>query len=533
MYPRVFRPLRTALVTALLATVLAAGPGTAAAQGGEVITTASGQLQGTAPDANGVSAYRGIPYAAPPTGPLRWKSPQPVPRWGGIRQATTPGPACYGSNQPGAPAVPMSEDCLTLNIWSPPRGKQPKAVMVWLHGGGFQFGSGSDPKYDGAALAARGVLVVNVNYRLGAFGFLAHPDLDKEAGASGGYGLQDQIAALRWIQQNIASFGGNPGNVTLFGESAGAHAVGLLMSSPQAAGLFSKAIAQSGAFWDNQTGSIPTHTEALTQGKALAARLNTPTADGLRAIPATQLNTASTTGAPFGPSIDGQVLTDSPAAVFARGQQQRVPLLAGYTAAENFPIFDPFALPHATPTEFKAAAEKLFGAGRMPEFNTLYPSTTPAQTDASAEQLIGDMAITEQTWEMLGLHQRTSSRDVYAYKFTYTSPYSPVAAHVSDVPFVFGNLLPQYFAPTAPAATTADRAFSHTVMAYWTNFATRGNPNGTGLTTWPTYQGSGSNFMDLSATPAAVAEPDTARLRFIASFRDNGRFPAAWRTAGN
>ncbi|MFJ6530538.1 carboxylesterase/lipase family protein [Streptomyces longwoodensis] len=525
--------LRTVLAAALATAALVLGPPAATAASADVVATAAGAVQGTAPDANGIRAYEGIPYAAPPVGALRWQSPRPAAHWSGARQATAFGPACYGSSQPAAPAVPMSEDCLTLNVWAPPRTGRAQPVMVWLHGGGFQFGSGADPKYNGAHLAARGTIVVTLNYRLGAFGFLSRTDLDQEAGHSGNYGLQDQIAALRWVQQNIGSFGGDPSNVTLFGESAGAHAAGLLMASPQTCGLFAKAIAQSGAFWDSQTGSIPTHNEAAAQGNALSGRLNASALSDLRALPADQLNAATTAPGtiPFGPSIDGNVLTDSPAAVFAHGRQQHVPLLAGYNGAEDYPLFDPLALPHSTPAEFEAAAQKLFGAQRMDEFAKLYPATTAAQTEASAKQLAGDMVITEQTWEMLALHQRTANVPTYGYKFTYTSPYSPAPAHVADVPFVFGNLLPQYFAPTAPAPTAADRDFSNTVMAYWSNFARTGTPNAAGLPTWPQYQGPGSAILQLNAHPGAFSEPDTQRLSFLASFRVDGRFPASWRTA--
>ncbi|MFB7031675.1 MULTISPECIES: carboxylesterase/lipase family protein [unclassified Streptomyces] len=498
-----------------------------------IAVTLSGKVQGTA-DGNGIRSYKGVPYAATPTGELRWRPPQAAPRWSGVRQATSYGPACYGSGQQVASSLPMSEDCLTLNVWTPTHRGEPRPVMVWLHGGGFQFGSGADPKYDGAALAARGVVVVTLNYRLGAFGFLARTDLDQEAGSSGGYGLQDQIAALQWVQRNIASFGGDPRNVTLFGESAGGHSVGMLTSSAQTRGLFAKAIAQSGAFWDSQRGSMPTHAEALAHGNALAAKLDAPTLADLRAVPADWINAVTTApgAAPFGPSVDGRVLTETPAAVFAAGRQQNVPLLAGYTGAENFPLFDPLALPHATTAEFFAAAEKLFGAERMAEFRLLYPATTAVEAKASAERLVGDMVITEQTWEMLILHSRTKDAPTYGYTFTYTSDYSPAPAHVADVPFVFGNLLPQFFAPSAPVPTAADRGFATTVMSYWTNFARTGDPNGPGLPAWPRYQGPGSVILDLKSAPAAVPEAATERLTFLASFRVEGRFPEAWRTAG-
>ncbi|HEV2638948.1 MAG TPA: carboxylesterase family protein [Actinocrinis sp.] len=516
-------------------------PAAASATAGPVVATQSGLIQAAAPDASGVTAFEGIPYAAPPVGALRWKPPQPAQHWSGVLQTTAYGPSCWGAQLPGTPTVPMSENCLSLNVWMPPKTLgPPKAVMVWLEGGGFQFGTSAGPLYNGANLAAHGVVVVTLNYRLGVFGFLARPDLDAEQGSSGDYGLQDQIAALRWVQADIAQFGGNPGNVTVFGQSAGADSVGLLMSSPQASGLFAKAIAESGAFWDGPHGSIPTHTQALARGQALSTTLNAPTLADLRAIPAAQLAaaTAWTPGTDpivtaFSPSVDGRVLRAAPAAAFAAGQQAHVPLLAGFNAAEDFPLFDPLALPHATPAQFDAAAQQLFGAAAMPRFQALYPAATEAQATASADLLAGDMTISEQTWQLLGLQKQTGNPDVYAYKFTYTSPYSPVAAHVAEVPFVFGNLIPQFFAPTAPPPGPADAALSATMSTYWTDFAKQGNPNSAGLPAWPVYAGPGSQVLDLDAAPGPITEPDTARLGFLASFRGpDGRFPASWLTNG-
>lgn len=537
----VYRRLASMSSAALLAgAMLLLTPTVATASGGAVVPTESGLVQGAVPDANGVRSFKGIPYAAAPVGALRWKPPRLAPAWPGVRSATAYGPSCWATQPPGAPAIPLSEDCLSLNVWMPsPQFGVPKAVMVWIPGGGFQFGTSADPRYDGAQLAARGVVVVSINYRLGVFGFLARPELDSESGGSGAYGLQDQIAALRWVQRNIPAFGGNSANVTVFGQSAGAHSIGMLLASPQARGLFSKAIVQSGAFWDSQHGSIATHAEALARGNALSVQLGAPSVAALRAVPAATLASATAwipifdpSVTAFAPSIDGQVLTDSPANVFAQGRQQRVPVLAGYTAAEDVPLFDLWALPHSSPEEFYAAAQSLFGPSRMTEFKALYPAANADQAAASANLLIGDLVISEQTWELLGLQQRAVAA-VYGYRFSYTSAYSPIPAHVAEVPFIFGNLYPQYFAPQAPPASGGDRAFSNLLMQYWTNFAKSSNPNGPGLPDWPRYGGAGCSVLNLTATPTAIIEPDTARQSFIASFRTNGRFPAAWRTAGS
>ncbi len=532
--------MRTRSKAVAIAAVLTATVGPAPARAVPPVSTEAGLVQGAEPDAHGVVAFKAIPYAAPPVGPMRWRPPQPAPSWDGVRQAASFGPVCWAAPIPIPPPVgapPQNEDCLTVNVWTPvPSGGASKPVMVWLHGGGFVFGSSAMPAYDGARIAAHGVVLVSLNYRLGVFGFLAHPALDAEQPGSGAYGFQDQVAALRWVQRNIAAFGGDPGNVTLFGESAGAHAVGILMASPQTKGLFAKAIIQSGAFWDSEHGSIPTHAEASQNGSALNARLGAPALADLRAIPAEQLNKATAwdfTSDPgttaFTPSVDGHLLQDSPAAVFGRGAQHDIPLLGGWNAAEFVP-FQSRAFPHATAPEFKRAAQRMFGAERLAQFDAAYPAETPEQARAAANGLIGDLVISEQTWELLGLHQRMGRSKVYAYQFSYTSPYSPVPAHVADVPFAFGTLTRQYFAPQGPAPDDGDRRFSDLVMAYWTNFAMRGDPNGAGLPAWPAYDGPGSMVMHLRAAAGAGPESGTDRQRFIASFRHDGRLPDAWRT---
>lgn len=521
------------------AAALAVLPTTAAQAQSVLIPTTAGWVQGAAPDARGVTAFKGIPYAAPPTGPLRWRPPQPAPQWNGVRAAVNYGNACLAAPMPGParPAVPpQSEDCLTVNVWTPaPYKGAAKPVMVWLHGGGFQFGSSASPTYDGSLLATRDVVVVSLNYRLSVFGFLAHPALDQESGSSGAYGFQDQIAALRWVQRNIENFGGDPSRVTLFGESAGAHSVGILLASPLSRGLISAAIAESGAFWDSEHGSIATHEEALARGRAFVDRF---AGQDIRSVPASQIiavggwDYVSDPGVTtFGPSIDGQVLRDAPANVFLRGGQLDVPLLGGWNAAEYF-LFQPRALPAATPQAFDAAAEQLFGSRCLPLFKALYPASSPEQAQASSFLLDGDLIISEQTWEMLSLLRRPGSANVYAYRFSYTSPYSPIASHTAEVPFVFGTLTPQRFAPQSTAPTDADRRMSDLMVAYWTNFAHRGDPNGVGLPHWPVHRTAGFPVMQLRANSEAGPDSDAGRFLFIASYRKHGRLPEAWRTLG-
>lgn len=504
------------------------------------LTLASGTLRGTERDAGGVLSFKGIPYAAPPVGPLRWRPPQPVAAWAGERDATQFGKSCHGSPLPGLDWMKanFSEDCLNLNVWTAatePNERRP--VMVWVHGGGFVFGSSCFPNTDGARLATAGVVVVSFNYRLGVFGFLAHPELDAEGAASGNYGLRDQIAALEWVRDNIAAFGGDPDRVTLFGESAGAHAVGLLMTSPAAEGLFHRAIGQSGAWWDSEHGSIETHAEARGKGTALAARLGDGGIAGLRALLPEQLSRGTawnflldpgTTA--FAPNVDGAIVPDSPGLVYAEGRQHRIPLLAGWNAEEHS-YFGARALP-SRPAAFRAAAARQFGAEAMAEFDACYPSATRAEAQRSAETLIGDLVISAQTWEWLGAHRTSSGAPVFGYRFDHESPYSPKALHTAEIPFVFGNLMPSPMRLKGPPSGTEDRHLSEVMIGYWSNFAATGDPNGEGLPPWPCYGGAGSQVMRFGPTAiAAGPEGVTRRFQLLQSFRKAGRLPESWRLA--
>jgi para-nitrobenzyl esterase len=500
------------------------------------VRTQAGHVRGRQRDANGVLAFKGIPFAAPPVGPLRWRAPQPATPWRGVRDASTFGAGCLSALENDPRPGPRDEDCLYLNVWTAARqADEKRPVMVWIHGGGFQFGSSANPATDGGQLAAKGVVVVSFNYRLGVFGFLAHPELDLE-GPSGNYGLQDQLAALRWVQANIAGFGGDPANVTLFGESAGAMAVGILMASPLADGLFHKAIGQSGAFWDGKHGPLQSFEEARARGLAFARRQGDASIAALRAMPAARLNAAApwsfqsspVVGA-FSPSIDRHVAPDAPARRFLRGQQMHIPLLAGWNATEEFP-FASQSLPDQSAPEFRAAAEKMFGWERMADFLKAYPADTDAQAKTSAATLTGDYVVGEQSWQWLRLHRGSSGAPVYGYFFRYTSPYVPIASHVTEIPFVFGTLTPQQVIGCAAPPAEADRALSRTMMSYWVNFATRGDPNGSGLPQWPAYDEE-DVVQILDATIEARPNPHAARFGFLSSFRENGILPMRWREA--
>ncbi len=493
----------------------------------------AGMVRGGERDARGVLAFKGIPYAAPPLGPLRWRAPQPPASWDGVRDAQVFGAGCLSALENDPRPGPRDEDCLYLNVWTAARrDDERRPVMVWIHGGGFQFGSSAMPVSDGGLLAAAGVVVVSFNYRLGILGFLAHPELDAE-GPSGNYGLQDQLAALRWVRENIAGFGGDAGNVTLFGESAGAMAVGMLMASPLAQGLFHKAIGQSGAFWDGKNGPLQGFDEARARGLGFAGGRRIA---ALRAMPAAQVNgealwsfQTNPVVAAFSPSVDRHVVPDLPARRFLQGRQMPIPLLAGWNGTEGYP-FPAQSLPAPSAQVFRAAAEAMFGRDRMAEFLKVYPAETDAQAKASAAALTGDYVIAEQCWQWLRLH-RLSGAAVYGYLFDYTSAYTPIASHVTEIPFVFGTLTPQQVLGSTMPPGEADRALSHTMMRYWVNFATQGDPNGPDLPPWPAY-GADDVVQILGRTVAAGRTPQADRFRFLGSFRQDGALPMRWRDLG-
>jgi para-nitrobenzyl esterase len=499
---------------------------------GPSISLETGRLETGAADVGGILAFKGLPYAAPPVGTLRWKSPQPAKSWDGVRDATRFGARCWASAPFGGPVSPKdaSEDCLFLNVWTGAKTTGARfPVMVFLHGGGFQFGTASDNALDGAKLARKGVVLVTLNYRLGVFGFLAHPELDAEGhGASGMFGIEDQIAALRWIKVNIAAFGGDPANITVFGESAGAHAVGILMASPVAAGAFDKAIGQSGAFWESEGGPMKNHAQASAMGIALGDRLQAKTLVQLRTIPAQELQVATNwtfatdpSVGSFAPTVDGHVLPTEPYAALLAGRQNDVPLLVGWNSDEGL-LFMPRALPHETPEAFEAAARQFVGAEKLPRFLSLYPASTPQQALQSARTLVGDQVIKLQTRNWAASAVRTGHSPVWVYHFEQTSPYNPVATHTTDVPYVFGNLAPRRGGPMGPSGPLGDqdRVVSEAMQTYWTQFARTGNPNASGLPHWPSYVGAGGQTQRLGAVIAQAAEEGSPRYDFLNSLRD-------------
>jgi len=501
------------------------------------VKTNSGIVQGKVGADPNIRVFEGIPFAAPPAGKLRWRAPQPVPHWKGTRKADEFGPRCMQRRifsdmvfrDKGS-----SEDCLSLNVWTPAKSARERLpVMVWIFGGGFEAGSTSEPRQDGENLAAKGVVVVSCNYRLGIFGFFSDPALAKESphSASGNYGLMDQIAALRWVRKNIAAFGGDPHNVTIFGESAGAFSVSAIMASPLAQGLFQKAIGESGAFFGagpDLHGLEPLSRTELA-GRKFAKSIGATSLAALRAIPAAKLLQESSKGH-FWPNIDGYVLPQDVNTIFAEGKQSHVPLLAGWNKDENSsPLY----------SGEKPNAEKLvklikarFGS-EADEALKFYPHDTEAEARESIKDLASEFFTVYDTWKWLEMQNKTGDSPVYRYLFTRTPPEPPGAMsgkvplvklgarHSAEIPYVFGALK-WIKAPWEPV----DFKISDAMSSYWVNFARTGNPNGSGLPQWPVYSPSGGDqVMVLGPNLHARSASHQKRFEFldsyIARFRTN------------
>jgi para-nitrobenzyl esterase len=510
------------LVATMIAIAAVAPLLVAASASAPRVKTAGGVVEGKTDGP--VNVFLGIPYAAPPVGDLRWKPPVPAAKWAGIRKAAEFGSHCmqgkvYGDmkfRDPGG-----SEDCLSLNVWVPAKPASAKLpVMVWIYGGGFAAGSTSEARQDGTNLAQQGVVVVSMNYRLGIFGFFVHPELAKESGhnAAGNYGLMDQTAALGWVHDNIAGFGGDPGNVTIFGESAGSFSVSAQMASPLAKGLFQKAIGESGgAFFSSDLSFEPLTVREEKDVKAVSAKLGVSTLAELRALPAQKLldpfAPPQSQGFDFAPSVDGYFLPESVPAIFAAGKQNDVPLLAGWNHDEgSFEVaFNP---QKPTAESVKAEAQKDFG-DQAAEFLRLYPADTPEQTLRSALDFAGDRFIAFSTWEWMEAQSKTGKQPIYRFRFDLGPPSDPKgpqlgAYHSSEIESVFGQLDSKTDVTWKPE----NRALSTQMQKYWSNFARSGDPNGPGLPTWPVYtSGDGWTVMFLDAT--AAARKDELRERYL------------------
>lgn len=478
-----------------------------------------------------VSAFLGVPYAAPPVGELRWKPPQAAQAWSSVRQAKTLPASCQQSvNKAGfgpwtheyVVSNEVSEDCLYLNVWTPAASADEKLpVMVWIHGGAFNSGSASIPIYDGSNLAAKGMVVIGINYRLSHYGFLAHPELTAEspAGASGNYGLMDQIAALEWIKANAAAFGGDPSRVTIAGQSAGAMSVHNLISSPLAKGLFTQAIAQSGS--GMAVNPLP-RASAEKTGAALAAAAGVTSIADLRRLSVEQLDAAAGKvpmmgGLPFSPIIDGLVLPDE---TFADANTNDTPLLTGMTSDEMWGM-NPAAGKKPAASVRQAILDSYGRLGS--EMLALYPAGSDAEANASDAALSTEKGIASMTlWAETRL--RSSRHPVYAYLWSHAEPGPDAkryrAFHSSEIPYVFGTL---DASPERPF-TDVDFRLSALLGDYWANWVKTGNPNGPGLPNWPGFEAGDRQILEIGDTVEARPALDPAKLELFRQYaKDGGR----------
>ena len=462
--------------------LLAANPGRARQP--DPVATETGLVRGVVE--KDLTVYRGIPFAAPPVGERRWRAPQPAAQWEGVRSADTFEPDPYQGDGKGA----VSEDCLYLNIWTPAKSAGDKVpVLVWIYGGGFSFGSNSTPVHNGEHLARKGVVLVTINYRVGPLGFLAHPELSAESPrqTSGNYGLLDQIAGLRWVQRNIAAFGGDPDRVTIFGESAGGISVSMLCASPEAKGLFRGAISQSGgSFGPTRPTTYPgenmrTLAQAEQSGVEYVTKAGVASIADLRQLPPERLPAGWGSGAAW-PIVDGWVIPDDQYRLYEAGRYNEVDILVGYNSDEGLS----FAR-EKTPAEYIANTRQRYGP-HAAALLAAYPAAADA-VPKTARDLMRDAAFGWQTWAWATLQARTGQSKVFYYYFDQ-HPERPVGSpaadhgmpHGVDVPYVFQTLDRQ-----DPQLTAGDWAISDIVSTYWTNFAKRGDPNGPGVPVWPPF----------------------------------------------
>jgi para-nitrobenzyl esterase len=485
-----------------------------------------GTLEGTVNADSSVRIFRGVPFAAPPVGNLRWQAPQPVQPWKGLRKADEFGGYCvqgkvFGDILPRAKE--MTEDCLYLTVWAPAKPAAARLpVYVWFYGGGFAAGSGDEPRYDGESFAKKGIVVVNVNYRLGIFGFFSHPELSKESGhmASGNYGLLDQVAALEWVRKNIQAFGGDPKRVTIGGESAGSLSVSALMASPLSRDLFQQAVGESGAFFGTVggRGSIAL-ADSEKEGTKFAASIGAKSLAELRAKSSAELLKA---GGQFWPNVDGYFLPTDVQTIFAEGKQSQVPLLAGWNADEVRMMVmmtkekpNAKTFPERVRQQFKDNAD---GALKV------YGASTDEEALRSAGDLASDSFIVFGTWKWLDMQARTG-KPVYRFEFDHTVPIPEAmksmapglksfgSAHASELEYVFVTL-PSKKADWQPD----DQKVAEQMNEYWANFIKTGDPNGPGLAKWPNFTKT-REVMHLDTESKALPEAHRERYEFLDSIQ--------------
>jgi len=500
----------------------------------KIVRTGNGWVEGVQTKTPGVEAFKGIPYAAAPVGELRWRPPQIHEKWddtlkadqfcnncmqASLKQQMNPSNTTRKSVWTRPFLIPnnkRSENCLYLNIWTSAKSSSEKRpVIVWIHGGGFQSGSGSVPLYNGRAMAKKGVVFVTINYRLGVFGFLALPALTKESDhhASGDYGLMDQIAALEWVKKNITAFGGDPNNVTIDGQSAGSFCINYLVASPLAKGLFERAIGESGGSMvsDPFNTTIMLH-QAEQKGLQLMKRAHVKTLAQLRNIPA---DTLQKIAGSFNPNIDGYVLPERLSKIFAEGKQNDVPTLTGWNANEGtaFSIYS--KLP--TAKQFREMARKTFG-NKAKQFLAYYPAKTDKQAKESQMHETRDLLMAIQNYTWANMQSKTGHSNVFLYTFDRKVPAKGAfkffkAFHSAEIPYALDNL--KYLNRPWKAV---DHKLANIMSSYWVNFAKTGNPNGKGLPKWPVYKPSQGKDMELGKRDGSQPVPNKAGMNFLVHY---------------
>ncbi len=463
-----------------------------------------GVVEGVVKD--GIASFKGIPFAAPPVGDLRWRSPQPVIPWKGVRKADefAPGPmqdTAFGAMLGGPQKI--SEDCLYLNVWTgakKPGEKRP--VMVWIYGGGFGIGMTSTPAYDGANLAKKGVVLVSVAYRLGPMGFLAHPELSRESGkGSGAYGIQDQIAGLKWVKKNIARFGGDPSNVTIFGESAGGMSVGILVTSPMARGFFQRAISESGGAMGTLGMTLKAAEE---QGKAYLSKLGANDIKAARALSAETIQKDTQGMGSFRPVADGETIVENPYEMFEAGKFNDTPILVGTNSNEG----GLFVTQIVTGTGFEKMVRGSYGASAE-DILKVYPHDMESDATRAAKDIMRESTFAWPTWAWAKMQSAKGKNKAFVYYFDHRTPASPDGAnHAAEIPYVFGNM-----GAMGGGNGPEDKALSELISSYWINFAKKGDPNGPGLPVWPAFDGKEQATMIFDGTPGSRPHPNIERIR--------------------
>lgn len=481
----------------------------------ETIEVTGGEISGTTSADGAINIYKGIPYAAPPVGDLRWKAPQPAQPWEGVLECTAfgaspmqgdPVPFSMWSKEYLIEDEPISEDALTLNVWTGAKSAEDKLpVVVWIYGGGFSSGGTNVPIYNGESFAREGVVFVSLNYRVGVFGFFAHPELTAESpnNASGNYGIMDQVAGLEWVKENIAAFGGDPENITIAGQSAGAMSVNTLVASPLTKGLFDRAIPQSGAML---TGGQMTLAQAEAAGQKAMEQMGATSISALRGLSAEELMKMQM---PRGPYIDGYVLPKQIIDIFEAKEQNKVDLLTGWNEDEGFtlgPIVGAEAYQERIKSQYADSAE---------EYLQYYPGSTDEEAEKSQYEAGRDVTFGVQNYKWATMQAEQGGTNVYVYNFTRDVPgegeYADYGAfHTGEVPYAYDNL--EFV--NRPWEET-DRQLEKAMSTYWLNFIKMGNPNGADLPTWPKYTTADKQIVFLGDEVTSVPLPKADRLSFL------------------